>query len=304
MKGIYMNGNDNHIFNELRLLIDRSALIWLTFMTGVSLMIGLLWLADALPAAALWSLVWIIPTALALWLVVCLYHKKAKILAQKQQISIMAYHAKQVMEHLQQQIPDTLISDSRIKMRYLARHGIDIDAAMARLGYSTEKYNELAMAFLKNSDKYEDTLYDLMQPDTLLQYGTNAHILRVKANELGLVNLTDTAFFHEIEAYVGDLDIIRCNWKKLSFELDEAYSLLSQYVKSLGLKDDAIDKDGNHMTFKKWGEQLQEAFQALETYDTQKAKKILNELVKFPIDSDITKALKGIISNIDEMMAV
>lgn len=299
-----MNGNDNHIFNELRLLIDKSALIWLTFMTGVSLMIGLLCLAGALPAAALWSLVWIIPTALALWIVVCHYHKKAKILAQKQQISIMAYHAKQVMEHLQQQIPDTLISDSRIKMRYLARHGIDIDAAMARLGYSAEKYNELAMAFLKNSDKYEDTLYDLMQPDTLMQYGTNAHILRVKANELGLVNLTDTAFFHEIEAYVGDLDIIRCNWKKLSFELDEAYSLLSQYVKSLGLKDDAIDKDGNHMTFKKWGEQLQEAFQALETYDTQKAKKILNELVKFPIDTDITNALKGIISNIDEMMAV
>lgn len=299
-----MNSNDNHIFDELRLLIDKSALIWLTFMTGVSLLIGLLWLSGALPAAALWSLVWIAPTALALWLVVCHYHKKAKILAQKQQISMMSYHAKQVLEHLQQQIPDTVITDSRIKMRYLARHGIDIDAAMARLGHNTEKYNELAMTFLRNSDKYEDTLYDLMQPDSLMQYGANAHVLRVKANELGLVNLTDTAFFHEIEAYVGDLDIIRNNWKKLSFELDEAYSILNEYVKSLNLKDDAIDKDGNHMSFKRWGEQLQEAFQALETYDTQKAKTILNELVKFPIDSDITKALKGIISNIDEMMAV
>lgn len=299
-----MNRNDNHIFDELRLMIDKSALIWLTFMTSVSLMIGLLCLAGALPAAALWSLVWIVPTAAALWLVVCHYHKKAKILVQKQQISMMACHAKQVLEHLQQQIPDTLISDSRIKMRYLARHGVDIDAAMARLGYNAEKYNELVMAFLENSDKYEDTLYDLMQPDTLMQYGANAHLLRIKANELGIVNLTDTAFFHEIEAYVGDLDIIRSNWKKLSFELDEAYSILSQYVKSLGLKDDAIDKDGNHMSFKKWGERLQEAFQALETYDTKKAKTILNELVKFPIDSDITNALKGIISNIDEMMAV
>lgn len=305
VKGIhFMNGNDNRIFNELRLLIDKSALIWLTFMTGVSVMIGLLCLAGALPTVALWSLVWILPTALALWLVVCHYHKKAKILAQKQQISMMAYHAKQVLDRLQQQIPDTLISDCRIKMRYLARHGIDIDAAMARLGQNTEKYNDLAMAFLKNSDKFEDALYDLMQPDTLMQYGANAHILRVKANELGIVNLTDTAFFHEMEAYVGDLDTIRNNWKKLSFELDEAYSILSEYVKSLCLKDDAIDKDGNHMSFKKWGEQLQEAFQALETYDTQKAKNILNELIKFPIDSDITKALKGILSNIDEMMAV
>ena len=246
-----MNCNDNHIFDELRL-------IWLTFMAGVSLMIGLLCLAGALPPAALWSLAWILPTGLALWLVVGSYHKRAKILAQKQQISMMAYHAKQVLEHLQQQIPDTLITDSRIKMRYLARHGVDIDAAMARLGHNVERYNELAMAFLRNSDKYEDSLYDLMQPDTLTAYGTSAH------------NLTDTAFFHEIEAYAGDLNVVRDNWKKLSFELDEAYSVLSEYAKSLKLKDDAIDKDGNHMSFKKWGEQLQEVFRALETYDTDR----------------------------------
>lgn len=299
-----MNSNTNQIFDELKLLIDKSALIWLTFMTGVSLMIGLLCLAGALPAVALWSLLWIVPTAAALWLVVHHYHKRTKILAQKQHISMMAYHAKLVLDHLQQQIPDTLITDSKIKMRYLARHGVDIDAAMARLGHNAEKYNDLAMAFLKNSDKYEDTLYDLMQPDTLMQYGANAHILRIKANELGLVKLTDTAFFHEIESYAGSLDVLRDNWKKLSFELDEAYGVLSEYVKSLELKDDAIDKDGNHMSFKKWGEQLQEAFQALETYDTQKAKKILDELVRFPIDSDITNALKNIISNIDEMMAM
>ena len=58
------------------------------------------------------------------------------------------------------------------------------------------------------------------------------------------------------------------------------------------------------MTLKRWGDQLQEAFQARGAYDTDKAKTILNELVKFPIDSDLNNALKGIISNIDEMMAV
>lgn len=293
-----MNCNENRIFDELKLLIDKSALIWLTVMAGAALMNALLCLAGALPAAALWSLVWLPPTTIALWVVVHCYHKRAKILAQQQQISMMAFHAKQVLDHLQQQIPDTLISDSRIKMRYLARHGIEIDAALARLGQNVEKYNELASAFLKNSDKYEDTLYDLMQPDTLMQYGAKAHELRVRANELGLTRLTDTAFFHEMEAYSGCLDVVRINWKKLSLELDEAYSILNEYIKSLGLAAD------NYMSFKKWGEQLQEAFHALELYDTQKAKTILNELVKSPIDSDITKALKGIISNIDEMMAL
>ncbi len=57
------------------------------------------------------------------------------------------------------------------------------------------------------------------------------------------------------------------------------------------------------MTFKKWSEQLQEAFHALELYDTTRAKQILSELVKFQVDSDITKSLKAIITNIDDMMA-
>lgn len=293
-----MNHIENHMFEEMKHLIDRSALIWLILMTSVSLLTGLLCLLGVLPHTALWSLLWLLPTAIVLCVVVHFYHKKAKILAQKQQISMMAYHAKQIMEQLQHQIPDTLITDSKIKMRYLARHGVDIDAALARLGQNIEKYNELAISFLQNSDKYEDTLYDLMQPDTLMRYGANAHMLRVKVNELGLVNLTDTVFFHEIEAYAGCIDVVRDNWKKLSLELDEAYSILNEYVKSVGLTD------CNHISFKRWGEQLQEAFQALETYDTQKAKTILNELIQSPIDSDITNALRGIISNIDEMLAL
>ena len=153
-----MNHTENRMFDELKHLIDCSALIWLTAMGGVSLLIFLLCLLGALPRAALWSLLWIFPTVLFLWAAVWHYHKKARILAQKQQISMMAFHAKQVMEHLQQQIPDTLITDSKIKMRYLARHGIDIDNALSRLGHNVEHYNELVLAFLQNSDKYEDSL--------------------------------------------------------------------------------------------------------------------------------------------------
>lgn len=298
-----MEYNYNRILEEIKQLINKSALLWLTFMTVMSLFIGILCLLHILPPSALWTLLWILPTGIALIFMVRYYHKKAEILAKKQQISMMAYHAKQVMENLQDHFPDTFISDCRIKMRYLSKHGIDIDAAMERLDHNVETYNELALAFLRESDKREDMLFDLMHSDTLMQYGAAAHTLRVKANELGIINLTDTAFFHEIEACAGGLDIIRDNWKKLSFELDEAYDVLSEYIKSVGLKDNAFDKDGNHITFKMWGEQLQEAFNALETYDTIKAKKILSELIKFQIDSDITKMLQGIIANIDEILA-
>ncbi|MDE7206111.1 MAG: hypothetical protein K2N90_02945, partial [Lachnospiraceae bacterium] len=163
------------------------------------------------------------------------------------------------------------------------------------LGGNVDAYNQLVLSFLGESDKLEDALFDLMQPDTLFQYGSKAHALRVKANELGITNLTDTAFFHEIEAYAGSLEIVRGNWKKLSFELDEAYGVFFEYINSLGLS--------RPMTFQRWGEQLQEAFHALETYDTMKAKRILSELMKYQIDADITKTLQSIITNIDEIMA-
>lgn len=298
-----MEYNYNQLFNEAKHIVDKAAFIWLGAMAVVSFFISILCLCDILPVAALWGLIWIVPIGVGLFITVQSYHKKAAMLIKKQQISIMASHARQVLDSFQSQFPDTFTSDCRIKMRFLAKRGIDVDAALDRLGNNVETYNELVISFLKDSDRWEDELYDLMQADTLIDYGAKAHILRVKANELGIVNLTDTAFFHEIEAYAGGLDIIQNNWKKLSFELDETYDILSAYIKSIGLKDDAIDKDGNHITLKKWSEQFQEAFHALETYDTIKAKHILSELNKYQFDSTITDIIQNIITSIDDMIA-
>ena len=292
-----MEYNYNQISDEIRQSTRKSALLWIAFMTGASLLTGVLCLLGILPVAALWSLLWFIPISVILVLIMHLYRKDALLLARKQQLSIMAYHAKQLLGNLQRQFPETFASDCHIKMCYLTKKGIDAEAAITRLGCSVETYNELVLSFLKDSNRLEDELFDLMHADTLVQYGAKAHVLRVKANELGITGLTDTAFFHEIEAYAGALDVIRDNWQKLSFELDESYDVLSEYIKSIGLSN-------NHISFHTWGKQLQEAFQALEVYDTCKAKRILSELVKYPFDADLTNALRGLIASIDEMMAI
>ena len=44
-----MNHIENRMFEEMKQLIDRSTLIWLTFMTVVSLLTGLLFLLGILP---------------------------------------------------------------------------------------------------------------------------------------------------------------------------------------------------------------------------------------------------------------
>ena len=227
--------------------------------------------------------------------------KRTELLMKKQKLSMLAYQAKQTLDHLEE-LPDTYITDCRIKMRYLAKNGVDVDTALQNMDGNVDKYNDFLLTFVGESHRKEDELFTLMDSDTLLQYGAKVHALRVKSNALGLRNLTDTAFFHEIEAYAGNLEVIQNNWEKLSFEWDEACDVFTDYIQSLGLKDHATDGQGNQITFKKWGEQLHEAFDALETYDPDKARSILNELLQYQIDADITQNLQNLVSNIDEVL--
>lgn len=227
--------------------------------------------------------------------------KRTALLLKKQKLSIMALHAKQNLDNMHE-FPDTFVSDCRIKMRYLAKNGIDIDSALEKMDGNVEKYNDFVLTFLGESNRKEDELFSLLTPDTLLQYGAKVRALRIKANALGLRQLTDTAFFHEIEAYANSFEVVRLNWEKLSFEWDEACEIYTSYIRSLGLKNHATDENGNQITFKEWGEHLQEAFDALEIYDTKRARNILNELLRYQIDSDITQNLQSIIANIDDIL--
>lgn len=227
--------------------------------------------------------------------------KRTCLLLKKQKLAIMAYQAKQTFDEMQE-FPDTFITDCKIKMRYLAKNGIDVDTALQNMNGNIDKYNDFMLTFVGESHRKEDELFNLMDQDTLLEYGAKVHALRVKANALGLQTLTDTAFFHEMEAYAGKLDIVRANWEKLSFEWDEACDIFTDYIQSLGLKNHASDQNGNQITFQKWGEQLQEAFQALEACDAARARNILNELLQYQIDADIMKNLRSIVANIDEIL--
>ena len=48
--------------------------------------------------------------------------KRTELLMKKQKLSMLAYQAKQTLDHLEE-LPDTYITDCRIKMRYLAKNG-------------------------------------------------------------------------------------------------------------------------------------------------------------------------------------
>jgi hypothetical protein len=290
-----MGTMNNLILKELKGTVNKWVIACFGLMAGVSVTVCVLVLTSILPTSAFFILIGYVPLCILQAVMLVNNRKKLKTFEKKMQISAAASNAKHVMDNLVHSYTDTYINDEcRNKMQYLSDNGVDITNALKQLNSNVETYNKLAGEFLKECNVLEDDMYTLMHNHSLVEYAAKAHELRIKSNALGLINLTDTAFFHELEACTGDIEILENNWQKLSFELDESSAIIEEYIKSL---------DNNAtMTRKMWGERLQEAFAALENLDTDTAKTIFNELIECPMNSDTTSVLKNIVTSIDEVM--
>jgi HPt (histidine-containing phosphotransfer) domain-containing protein len=289
---------NNILLKELTETVKRWAVAFFSLMLIVFVAVSALVLTGVLPQYALLALAGYIPIGILVLVLMYYHHNRIELLSKKIQISAAAGNAKNVMDSLVKSYSDTsYVNDEgcRIKMQYLSDNGVDIGNALKNVNSDVALYNKLANEFIRDCDGIEDDMYSLMKSQSLNDYASKAHELRTKSYALGFRNLTDTAFFHELEACTGNLEMLESNWEKLSFELDESSALLEQYIKS-------IDSN-SQMTRKRWGERLNEAFTALEELDTQRAKTIFNELIETPINQDVVSILKNIVSGIDEVMA-
>jgi hypothetical protein len=294
--------NNNIILNEFKVTVNKCALASFSLMAIVSVVVSILVLTGVFPTFALVSLLGYIPLCILILVMKYNNTKKINMFSKKMQISAAASNAKKVMDSLVKSYSNTTYVDedcSRIKMQYLTDNGVDVSTALKKINNNVTHYNKLAKEFINDCDKLEDDLYSLMRKRSLAEYASKAHELSVKSNTLGFRNLTDTAFFHELEACTGNLEVLENNWEKLSFELDESSALLEEYIKSL----DADSDKKTQMSRKMWAQRLQEAFKALEALDTDKAKEIFVELIDSPVNSNMTSILQNIVTGIDEVMA-
>lgn len=78
--------------------------------------------------------------------------KRTSLLLKKQKLSIMALQAKQNLDNMHE-FPDTFLTDCKIKMRYLAKNGINIDVALEKMDGNVEKYNDFVLTFLGESNR-------------------------------------------------------------------------------------------------------------------------------------------------------
>jgi hypothetical protein len=290
--------NNNVLIEELEGTVNKWSKAILGLIGGVAVIVGILAATRLVPVYSLLILAGYVPVGILILALMNNSRKKLDTLSKKIQISAAACKAKNVMNTLVESYKYSDASAdteaSREKMQYLSDNGVDVGSALKQVNSNIEKYNKLATDFISECNVLEDDLYTLMQNKSLSEYATKARELRLKSNALGFRNLTDTAFFHELEACTGNLELLESNWQKLSFELDESSALLEEYIKSLS---------ANQFSKKAWAERLQEAFNALEDLDTDKAKTIFVELMENPLNSDVAAVLKNIIASIDEVVA-
>jgi hypothetical protein len=287
--------NNNILIEELEGTVNKWSKALLGLMGGVAVIVGILAATGLVPVYSLLILAGYVPVCILVMVLINHSNKKLITLSKKIQISAAACKAKNVMNTLVESYKYSAADKeaSREKMQYLSDNGVDVGSALKQVNSNIEKYNKLATDFINECNVLEDDLYTLMQKKSLSEYATKARELRLKSNALGFRNLTDTAFFHELEACTGNLELLENNWQKLSFELDESSALLEEYIKSLS---------ANQFSKKAWAERLQEAFNALEELDTDKAKAIFIELMENPLNSDVAAVLKNIVASIDEVM--
>jgi hypothetical protein len=290
--------NNNILIDELVGTVNKWYKAIFGLMGGVAVIVGILAATRLVPVYSLLILAGYVPIAILILVLMNDSRKKVNTLSKKIQISAAACKAKNVMNTLVESYSHSDapidVESSREKMQYLSDNGVDISSALKQVNSNIEKYNKLATDFISECNNLEDDLYTLMQKKSLSEYATKARELRLKSNALGFRNLTDTAFFHELEACTGNLELLENNWQKLSFELDESSALLEEYIKSLS---------ANQFSRKAWAERLQEAFNALEVLDIETAKTIFIELMENPLNSDVAAVLKNIIASIDEVVA-
>ncbi len=119
------------------------------------------------------------------------------------------------------------------KLKFLRDRKIDVDTSLTILGDIT-KFNELVKSFLENLEQKLRNLKLRIDQNDLENYRHEVSTLKEEAKIIGLRNLADYSFQHELKALDKDMSFIKANYSVLKTEALKTKSILTEY---LNIKD-------------------------------------------------------------------
>ena len=119
--------------------------------------------------------------------------------------------------------------DKKGDINYLKENGIDIDAAIEALG-GIDVYNETARDVLDEMDNKMADLEKYLENNDLEDYHIVAHALKSDAKYMGMTNLANSAYNHELAGKEDNIEYIQEHYGELIEETNKMRNVLKKYL--------------------------------------------------------------------------
>ena len=136
----------------------------------------------------------------------------------------------QVEEYLEDPVEELLEEEPiKNKREYLEENGIDVKEALETLG-DMDIYNETAKDVYEEIDNKMSNLEKYMENEELENYSVIAHALKGDARYLGMKELTNLAYNHELAGKEENIEYIHAHYEELVNEANKMRKVLKNYL--------------------------------------------------------------------------
>lgn len=115
------------------------------------------------------------------------------------------------------------------KVEYLIKNNIDVDKALESLG-DMEMYNETLIDFLNEVEEKINNLEKFKNQKDMPNYSIIIHSLKSDLKYLGILDLADLAYKHEVASKSNDVNYIISTYDELIKQLNNKLEVLRKYI--------------------------------------------------------------------------
>ena len=115
---------------------------------------------------------------------------------------------------------------------YLEKSGVDVNHALELLG-DMDMYNSTVEDFLEEVDDKWNKIVEFKNSSNMKDYAIEVHSLKSDSKYLGLMDLADIAYQHELKSKENDIEFVLNNFSKLEDEFNKALKIIKNYSSSI-----------------------------------------------------------------------
>ena len=148
----------------------------------------------------------------------------------KEQVEEVKEQVEKVKENVEEKITqDTTNTIDNHSKDYLLNNNVDLDKALESLG-DMEMYDETVQDFLVEADGKLSDIEKFKNAQDMPNYAILVHSLKSDSKYLGMMDLADIAYKHEMASKENNVDFVNSNYDELMKLAKEKIEMLKKYI--------------------------------------------------------------------------